>query len=446
MVRCLAVVVDRAARQRREIDPAKGGLKASIERNGVINPIVIRRDMALVAGERRLAASLELGLPEIPARFIDTLDEIDLQIIEAEENLKREDLAWQDIVRLTGNIHALYRLRDSEWTMGETAEQLCVSIGHVSEQLKIFAQLSDEKVAGSGTMREAYNVIDRRDVRAAASAAEYLLDITNEILAPAPPGAPANVVPLPRVALPAELPARQLAPEEAILQADFCEWAPTFAGRKFNLLHCDFPYGIEVWNGPQSGRGGEEQTYDDDPEVYWKLLDTLCRETNRLATLSAHLIFWYSAKNGPKTIAALAAAGWRIWPFPLIWHKTDNTGIAERPQHGPRHIYETALFASRGDRPIVSLKADVYGAPTDKRLHPSTKPEPMLRFFMEMLVDENTRLLDPTAGSGAALRAAESLGAETTLGLEIDPKNVEVARGALRSARALRRAAERQRG
>jgi len=39
-----------------------------------------------------------------------------------------------------------------------------------------------------------------------------------------------------------------------------------------------------------------------------------------------------------------------------------------------------------------------------------------------MLVDGHTSMLDPTAGSGSALRAAKRLGAARIVGLEIDPQ------------------------
>lgn len=99
-------------------------------------------------------------------------------------------------------------------------------------------------------------------------------------------------------------------------------------------------------------------------------------------------------------------------------------------------------MATRGSRQIAKVKSDSYSAPSDRRLHPSTKPEPMLRHFMEMLVDDTTLMLDPTCGSGASLRAAESLGAKQVLGLEIDPQYIEPARLALKQARQ-KRAAER---
>ena len=50
------------------------------------------------------------------------------------------------------------------------------------------------------------------------------------------------------------------------------------------------------------------------------------------------------------------------------------------------------------------------------------KPIAMLRHFLSMLVDEYSFVLDPTAGSANALKAAQSLGAASVLGLE---KNTE---------------------
>ena len=96
------------------------------------------------------------------------------------------------------------------------------------------------------------------------------------------------------------------------------------------------------------------------------------------------------------------------------------------------------FVASRGDRSITRAVSNIYGAPTVKDTHQSEKPEPMLRHFFQMFVDENTRLLDPTCGSGSALRAAESLGAKYVLGLEVNPDFAEGARIALRKFRNLR--------
>ena len=64
----------------------------------------------------------------------------------------------------------------------------------------------------------------------------------------------------------------------------------------------------------------------------------------------------------------------------------------------------------------------------------------MLRFFLSMVVDETTTMLDPTCGSGAALRAAEDLGAKSVLGLELDSNYATTANTRTLQARVLRQA------
>ena len=142
------------------------------------------------------------------------------------------------------------------------------------------------------------------------------------------------------------------------------------------------------------------------------------------------------------TVLRLERMGWNINPLPLIWMKSDGAGIIPDPERGPRQIYETCLFGSRGDRKIVRASANAFSAPSVRDKHMSEKPEAMLRYFFGMFIDENSIVLDPTCGSGAALRAAESMGAKFTLGLEINEECAERARDALRRARVLRKAAE----
>jgi DNA modification methylase len=226
------------------------------------------------------------------------------------------------------------------------------------------------------------------------------------------------------------------------LNVDFHTWADTYSGPKFNLLHCDFPYGANFNSGPQSGRDKWE-TYADGEDVYWKLIDTLCTNLDKIMSVSGHLMFWLSA-DVPimfNTLRAFSekAPGLRFHSKPLIWLKSDNVGILSDPQRWPRHIYETCLIASREDRKIIRAVSDAYSAPTDKAHHPSAKPEPVLRHFMGMFVDEQTRFFDPTAGGGSSLRAAESLGATTVLGLELSPEHASNANSAMRKFRALRK-------
>lgn len=453
-----SITVLRDERQRRVIHN-KDHLKESIQRNGVMQPIIVRLESVqdgtvgctLVAGERRLHFSRELELPDIPVRFAHDLSPTEAQILELEENIKRSDLDWQDIVRGVSRIHALYRELDAEWTQSETAAACGLSHSAISIYLSVArCDAEDSRIWEAGSILEAYNVIKRRESREMGDALE-------ELLGPSPvleqPSLPPQVLPSGEVVVQPAIWAPTPVPptHETILHEDFLQWAPSYSGRKFNFIHCDFPYGINPFSGEQ-GRGANPDQYEDDPQIYWTLLKCLCDNLPRLMSISSHMMFWYSDKlrdHGDQCPANPTGLGtiefFRTWApslsihvYPLVWVKSDNAGIAGDSRRHPRHIYETCLLLSHGGRQLVGIKADAYSAPTDHRLHPSCKPEPVLHHFMSMFVDEQSTVLDPTCGSGSALRVAERLNAKHVLGLEKDWSFCETARKALREARLMR--------
>jgi ParB/RepB/Spo0J family partition protein len=454
-VPCKDIIINRTERQRTAIDTS--GLKESIAIRGVMVPILITKDLQLVAGERRLTSSLELALPDIPCRFVaDGLSQSDLQIIELEENLRRADLSWQDQVNAIGRLNALYQQLDPDWTATATADQLGLSISTISNTLRIFAEMGDPKVAAMPTAAAARNFLFRKDERGVDNAFSLIMEtglqLGNKMLeAPLEVEASTDSIKssLPNVdassligLLPGPKPSFRpviLPAEESLLHTSFLEWAPTYTGEKFNFLHCDFPYGVGLFEGKKSGLERAETTYNDEEGVFWALLLCLCQNRERLMQASCHIMFWFSMDYYPQiyTFFAQHAPEFIINAFPLIWHKSDGSGITPDPRRGPKRCYETALLLYRGDRPVVRSIGNFYAAPTDKKYHPSTKPEPMLRQFFQLFVDEHTKMLDPTCGGGSSLRAAESMGAKLVLGLERDPTFYKNACEALKNFRIL---------
>lgn len=416
------IKVDRDKRHRQVIETED--LEESIRTRGVMSPIIIDEDLNLIAGERRLTASRNLGLPDIPCRFIGECDPIERQIIELEENLKRRQLTWQEEARAVEMIHNLYLKLDPTWTQQKTAAVLGFSpksMGRdVGKSLQVAAEMKkNPELAKAQSARQAANVIMRRENRRAVDAINELFD----------------AVPTKN-----EAPTVQ-ASEESIENLDFLTWASTYEGPKFNFLHCDFPYGVNIHNSDQAN-SELHGTYEDSEKTYWTLCKALCDNLDRLLLPSAHVMFWFSMEFYHETLSFFLrhAPSLEFSKFPLMWLKSDNKGILPDPKRGPRRIYETCLTASRDDRLVVKSKSNAYAAPTSKEFHQSEKPEPMLRHFMEMFVDENTLMLDPTCGSGSSLRAAESLGAKRVFGLEINSEFCEGARSALKRFRVLRAA------
>lgn len=404
------ITVLRDTRQRRELEKIDE-LADSIKRLGLINPITVTRDLTLVAGERRLEAHKTIGADMIACQYVDEADDHTVRAIELEENIKRVELAWQDRCRAIQEYHAHQKAENAKWTYDDTAAAIGVSKVEVHRQLEVAKELAvNPKVAQAPKFSVASGIVTRANERKDEQTVNAIRAIE---AAPKPAALP-----------------------DSIVCANFNEWAPGYSGPRFNFIHCDFPYGINMERSDQ-GSGAAHGAYDDSPDTYWRLLDTLSANVAHLTTESCHLMFWFSMKYYKETLDILSR-DWVVDPFPLIWMKSDNVGILPDPNRGPRRVYETAFLARRGDRKVVSAVANAYSAPSVRDRHMSEKSEPMLRHFFGMLVDENSVVLDPTAGSGSALRAAESRGAKHVLGLELNPEFARIANDELNKARRLR--------
>jgi len=411
-----SIWVDRSERQRRELKPEDiQKLASSIQRTGrILHPPVIERSGKLRVGETRWMAARLLGWTHIEVNYIEDLEELELQLIELEENVSRTNLPWQDEALAILNYHELQVARDKSWTHAKTAEALGRAGSSVSQMIGVALELrgGNDMVKSADKFSTARGIVTRKNERKATSALASVVKTIDPT---------------------AKLVVAEKAREEKIvplLNADFTKWWPTYTGPKFNFIHCDFPYGINAGEHDQ-GQAKSHGGYDDGFEVYANLLDNLGNAMSSIVADSAHLMFWFSMDYYEYTRNRLTEMGWRVNPFPLIWHKNDGTGILPDPSRGPRRIYETAFMASLGDRKIVRAKSNAVAWPgKDKEIHMSEKPVGMLRTFFEMFVDDTTIALDPTCGSGNSMKAAQALNAHSVLGLEINTEFFERAKEA----------------
>lgn len=390
--------VDRAARQRRELEKIPELMESIRRVGGLINPITIQRDGQLRAGERRWTACKQLGWTNISVQFAEDLDEVALQLLELEENVGRVDLSWQDECLAVARYHQMRAEQAKDWTQNKTADALGISSQSVGQKLDVARELQsgNTRVLEAPRFSTARNVVQRVNERKATVEVEMVRKLN-------------GTQPQPK-------------PKVPLVHADFHEWSIAHTGIKFNFIHCDFPYGINA-DAMHQGQAAEMGGYADGFDVYTKLLDTLAQSMDNVVADSAHLMFWFSMDYYELTRLRLTEMGWNVNPFPLVWFKSDNTGIAPDPQRGPRRVYETAFFAARGDRKLTArglVNNTVAWPGRDKSIHMSEKPVGMLKHFLGMIVDEYSVVLDPTAGSANALKAATALGAPTVLGLERD--------------------------
>ena len=160
-------------------------LAASIQVNGLLQPIVVRRSISgrsyeLVAGERRLRAVRQLGWIDIPALVRD-VDDRTLLVLALVENIQREELGpleecqgyhllrerfgytQQEIAEAVGKSRSavanMMRLATLPPSVRRLMDEGTLSMGHgrailaVDDPVKA-AELAREAVAGSWSVRE----------------------------------------------------------------------------------------------------------------------------------------------------------------------------------------------------------------------------------------------------------------------------------------------------
>jgi len=83
---------------RKEVAPDDGGLLESVQKLGVLEPVLVRREgdhYELIAGHRRYEAALRAGLEAIPARVLEVGPE-EAWWVAVSENLARRDLSTME--------------------------------------------------------------------------------------------------------------------------------------------------------------------------------------------------------------------------------------------------------------------------------------------------------------------------------------------------------------
>ena len=393
-------------RARKDFDPKElASLRSSIAGQGLFHPLLLRPDgKTLVAGERRLRClrdlafeklsivfdgqKLEVG--QVPVSVMERGDEIALIEAELAENVKRQNLTWQEESTWLDRLH---RFRQEEYVdqkQTDTAQETGRSLRAVHESLAIAPWLGDKDVASAKSRKEALKVIEQKLEQGHREAlAKRLGSGVEEAWA-------------------------------KLLQGDLRAVLPTLSGESFDCIIADPPYGVNA--GSWDNQNAVQHAYQDDEGYSNELITCIATEGFRLCKADAHAYCFCDVRpHRFQSISGIfSAAGWRVWPWPLIWWRGPQIGLLPWPHHGPRRTYEGILFAIKGDRSTRGVFPDVL-----YHLHDGTeergahKPPGLYAELLRRSCYEGDRVLDPSAGTGPIFEAARGLGIRAT-GIEIE--------------------------
>jgi len=384
-------------------DPgALADLANSIKTFGQIQPVLVTKELELVAGGRRLAACMLAGI-EVKAWYSADLDDLQLREIELEENIQRkaftpaeEVLAIDNLHKLKQSIHGVaHQGVKGGWTLEHTAAAIGKTKGTVieaqklAEAIKHFPSLAECKDKNSikKAIRQLETVVKRAD---ATKLVEQQRTDGKQTF-------------------------------NLVLQ-DGLEFMSGLEDGSVDLVLTDPPYGIDYFDQVQAGET-QGFTYEDTVENAFKLYAKLATESFRFTKSTAHLVAFCSLDHFQELRKLFIAAGWDCHIKPYIWIKS-NAGSCNWPSRYPKNCYEVALFARKADSVILK-----QGYPDwmqfeavlgNDRVHPTQKPIALLRELISRFTMPGSVIADPFAGSGSTLLAALEENCLAT-GSELEP-------------------------
>jgi len=411
-------------RQRREFKPeALNELAESIVGRGLLHPIVLRQTpegLVLVAGERRLRAiadlwefersfkcdNCEVPYGHVPYLTLGDLTPLEAEEAELEENIKRVDLTWQESaaantrlleLRTKQALHAGLELPTPADIAREVydlpkdtpAGSLGWPVSKIKEDTILQRYMGDSDVKGAATRGEALKVIKKKEQ---AAKQKHLAETVGKAFTSA---------------------------AHAVHNFDAKHWMKAAGPEQFDCILTDPPYGMGADSFGDSGVGTAAHGYTDTPEVLEAILEWFPGESYRLTKPQAHAyvfcdIDWFFTWR-----EAMAAAGWKVFRTPIIWHNLDGFR-APWPEQGPQRKYECILYAVKGNKLTTRIYPDVIPCGRDKgSTHPAAKPVALLANLLSRSCLAGDKVLDAFCGGGSIFPAAHELKLFAT-GLEQD--------------------------
>lgn len=416
-------------RQRKKIESQPlADLEESIRQRGLLHAPTFRQlpgssgtsVWQLIVGERRTRAMTRLvekntsflydGTPVPPGMIPivtlqDNLSRADLKQVEFDENKIREELPWQDEAEALAEIHRLRSEENVLQTRIQTATQLIEEKAvetntsphalaqRIQRATTIAEHLSNPTIAKARNETEAYNLILKgEEEKINALIARRRLASSDTI------------------------------PDIIIRRGDCLQILPQLDSGMADLIFSDPPFGIGADTGGFRQRTVHHHNYEDTPDVARAIYQSIILDGFRIAKPMANMWLFCDIDMFFTLRDMCARVGWVPFRTPVIWRKSMSEGMAPWQGKGPRRTYELLLYATKGQKGLLTSPVDVLDemrVGRADRIHAGEKPVELLKQVIEASTLPGDFVLDPCCGSGSALVAAKQL-KRTGLGIEKD--------------------------
>jgi site-specific DNA-methyltransferase (adenine-specific) len=391
-------------------------LKNDIAGRGIKVALHILPDFTVICGHQRLRVARELGFKTVPCEIKDLKTEVEICEWAIKDNLLRRQLTPEQRYLLYAKLSEIYEIGLARNEKGQfvSRDDTVSSRGDVLERTATELGESPRTIARAREYKRALEEMpELRDTTVTSALNEYKrrksLEERKKVLVGTPEF-------------------------KNLVLGDALEKVDEIPDNSVDAMITDPPYGTETETastGVVKMRGELWEVSKWNTEDIFPLLDKLFERVKKKLKDNAHVYIFTSWKVWHR-LYPIAAKYFEVKNC-IVWDK-GTAYLGELLGYNFMDRHELILFAAAGKRKLsyvgekpVNIISGIKSPYNVRRLHPTEKPVELCKRLISYSTVEGETVLDPFAGSGSTLVAAEELG-RNWIGIEIEPRWYEVAR------------------
>ncbi len=369
-------------------EPEMAKLIRSIEQFGLVEPLVVRRqDDTVIGGHQRLAAVKARGMARVPVVYVDV----------SEAQAKALNLALNKI--------------QGEWDLPK--------LGELLEELRDLPDL-DETLSGFDD-REIETVLAELERQQLPAPWEESFDVAAEMLQAQRHAAPTRV----KLGDIWQLGRHQLYCGDSLAPGAL---ERLLDGSRADVVLTDPPYGVG-YRSTLAKRGRRKQGIANDAVGDFDAFLERALPTIQSVMKRGGVMYWFAGGGGGEPVLAkalLAIAQHFTLLNTIAWDKVDP-GLGWRWRRSWEAVIEASVGKPRVWNGGTEMRNVLRFAKAIPRAddHPTPKPVALLEEIIKAAAPGRGVILDPFAGSGATLIAAERTG-RTCSAAELEPRYCDI--------------------
>jgi site-specific DNA-methyltransferase (adenine-specific) len=431
---------------RRKVDESKvKELAESIKQLGLINPITVNSNNVLIAGNHRLEAFKLLGKDEIEVSVLD-LNNLLAELAEIDENLVRNELHWTDADKQIARRKIIYLELYPDTKKGAVNQHTKDVLNENFAFSKTTANLTNQS---KRTIEQSV----KRGIEITKEEAEVLKTIDapksyGDILIKQTTETRAKVIDALKVeSKPVEIIIQEIKKEEkkaeykekvlearietkineSIKQGNSLEILETLEDGCIDIVLTDPPYGIDYVSNRSTDENAitKRGLLNDGKDEAFDLLDKTCEILQRKTAVNSHLYFFCSWSVFSKFEAIISK--YFTIKTPIVWDK-GNKGSGDLDNDWGNQT-EIIIYCVKGKKLINNRRGNLISVSrlhTSKMIHPTQKPNELIKEILEVSFNEGDFVVDPFMGSGSTIKVCQELKAKC-LGIELDKEMFNIA-------------------